>query len=81
MFITYAADSQKNTQRSNRLFVNGEGHSKIIDENFYPGDEWKGDIARIIMYMYLRYPGQSEATNSAVEALLMLLKMICQIYF
>jgi endonuclease I len=64
-----AADSQKNTQRSNRLFINGEGHSKIIDDNFYPGDEWKGDIARIIMYMYLRYPGQCEATNSAVGSI------------
>ena len=60
-----AADSQKNTQRSNRLFTNGNGNSSIVDNNFYPGDEWKGDVARIIMYMYLRYPGQCEATSSA----------------
>ena len=61
-----AADSQKNTQRSNRLFADGNGNSAIIDNNFYPGDEWKGDVARIIMYMYLRYPGQCEATDSAI---------------
>ena len=61
-----AADSQKNTERSNRLFADGSGNSGIVDGGlFYPGDEWKGDVARIIMYMYLRYPGQCDAVNSA----------------
>ena len=60
-----AADSQKNSQRSNRLFTTGSGNSKTIGNFFYPGDEWKGDVARIIMYMYLRYPGQCQAINSA----------------
>ncbi len=62
-----AADSQKNSQRSNRLFIDDSGEdSKIINgDYFYPGDEWKGDVARIIMYMYLRYPAQCEAINSA----------------
>ena len=33
-----------------------------LDGDFYPGDEFKGDVARIIMYMYLRYPStQCEA--------------------
>ena len=62
-----AADSQKNTQRSNRLFIDDSGvDSKVTDDGyFYPGDEWKGDVARIIMYMYLRYPNQCEAIDSA----------------
>ncbi len=60
-----AADSQKNSQRSNRLFIDSSGNSKVLGEYFYPGDEWKGDVARIIMYMYLRYPTQCEAVNSA----------------
>ena len=61
-----AADSQKNSQRSNRLFTDGSGNSGIVDGGlFFPGDEWKGDVARIIMYMYLRYPGQCEAVDSA----------------
>ena len=62
-----AADSQKNTQRSNRLFIDDSGvESKVTNDGyFYPGDEWKGDVARIIMYMYLRYPSQCEAMNSA----------------
>jgi endonuclease I len=25
---------------------------------FYPGDEWKGDVARMVMYMYVRYGNQ-----------------------
>lgn len=58
-----AADSQKNTQRSNRLFLDDSGDSRVVGEYFYPGDEWKGDVARIIMYMYLRYPTQCEAIN------------------
>ena len=62
-----AADSQKNTQRSNSLFIDDSGvESKVTNDGyFYPGDEWKGDVARIIMYMYLRYPSQCEAMNSA----------------
>ena len=61
-----AADSQKNSQRLNRLFADGSGNSGIVEGGlYYPGDEWKGDVARIIMYMYLRYPGQCEAINSA----------------
>ncbi len=61
-----AADSQKNTERSNRFFADGFGNSGIVESGLYfPGDEWKGDVARIIMYMHLRYPGQCNAVNSA----------------
>ncbi|MDA0316695.1 MAG: endonuclease [Bacteroidetes bacterium] len=61
------ADSQKNSQRNNRLFIDDSGEdSKIVNgDYFFPGDEWKGDVARVIMYMYLRYPSQCEAINSA----------------
>ena len=62
-----AADSQKNSQRSNRLFADGSGNSGIVGGDFFfPGDEWKGDVARIIMYMHLRYPGQCNAVNTTV---------------
>ena len=61
-----AADSQKNSERSNRFFADGSGNSGIIEGGlYYPGDEWKGDVARIIMYMYLRYPSQCQAIDSA----------------
>ncbi|WP_205417121.1 endonuclease, partial [Lutibacter oceani] len=53
------ADSERNSDRSNRKFTEGIGNSRIISTNggWYPGDEWKGDIARAAMYMYLRYHG------------------------
>ena len=53
------ADSEQNANRSNRKFSDGSGDSGIVsnDGGWYPGDEWKGDVARIIMYMYLRYNG------------------------
>ena len=53
------ADSERNTLRGNRKFTDGSGTSGVIssDGGWYPGDEWKGDIARIVMYMYTRYHG------------------------
>lgn len=53
------ADSEQNANRSNRKFSDGSGNSAIVSSNggWYPGDEWKGDVARTIMYMYLRYHG------------------------
>lgn len=57
-------DSQMNTSRNNRLFETGTGDSHITNTgNWYVGDEWKGDVARIIMYMYVRYPSQCQAIN------------------
>jgi endonuclease I len=56
-----AIDSQRNNSRSNKIFgsANSSVSSYSINSNsWYPGDEWRGDVARIIMYMYLRYPTQ-----------------------
>lgn len=64
-----SCDSQMNSSRSNRLFASGNGNSTITPQgHFYPSDEWKGDIARIIMYMYLRYPTQCLANDTASSA-------------
>lgn len=57
-----AADCQMNSTRNNNYFGDGSGNS-FLDGDFYPGDEFKGDVARIIMYMYLRYPTQCEPVN------------------
>jgi endonuclease I len=50
-------DFQQNSTRNNRKFGTGSGAAAFINSNgdWYPGDEWKGDVARMIMYMYLRY--------------------------
>jgi endonuclease I len=54
-----AADGQMNSTRNNRPFTYGGGNAKTVGANqFFPGDEWKGDVARMMMYTYLRYPSQ-----------------------
>ncbi len=53
-----ACDVQRNSLRGNRLYAAGSGNSGIVGSFWYPGDEWKGDVARILMYMYLRYDVQ-----------------------
>jgi len=58
-----AADTQMNSTRNNNKYTNGSGDAGLAGNGFYPGDEYKGDVARIIMYMYTRYPGQCPANN------------------
>ena len=58
-----AADVTFNNDRGSRLYADGEGDAGNVGIYWYPGDEWKGDIARMMMYMYLRYPTQCLATN------------------
>ncbi len=62
-----AADRSRNTARNNRKYGRGTGTSNYsnLDSHegldgpntaaWYPGDEWKGDAARMIMYMYMHY--------------------------
>ena len=49
------SDVGYNSQRGNLKFTDGSGNSGNVSGGWYPGDEWKGDIARMMMYMYLRY--------------------------
>ena len=49
------ADVNYNSQRSNTIFADGSGNSGNVAGGWYPGDEWKGDVARMMMYMYVRY--------------------------
>lgn len=50
-----SCDVQRNGQRGSKKFASGSGNSGSVGSNWYPGDEWKGDVARMMMYMYLRY--------------------------
>ncbi|MEP0264396.1 endonuclease [Dokdonia sp.] len=53
------SDVQRNGSRGSKKFDDGSGNSGDVNSgNWYPGDEWKGDVARIIMYMYVRYGDQ-----------------------
>ena len=59
-------DSQRNSSRGNKKFIEGTGNSGAIGSGWYPGDEWKGDVARMIMYMYLRYGDRTLPSNVGI---------------
>lgn len=50
-----SCDVSINSSRGNNPFATGSGAYKDNGSSFYPGDEWKGDVARMIMYLNLRY--------------------------
>ena len=51
-----AADADVNELRSNNPYTDGSGDYKLVNDNaFFPGDEWKGDVARMILYLNVRY--------------------------
>jgi len=62
-----ATDVQRNGSRGNKKFAASSGTaSGAVGANWYPGDDWRGDVARIVMYMYLRYNNQCKPSAVAV---------------
>ncbi len=58
------SDVSMNSWRGNKKFTDDSGHAHAVGSDYwYPGDSWKGDVARIIMYMYLRYGSQCLPRN------------------
>jgi endonuclease I len=63
----------RNSSRGNRKFSDSSGTASGAaiytfedgsdETGWYPGDEWIGDVARMMMYMYLRYGDQTLPTN------------------
>ncbi|MDN3593841.1 endonuclease [Zunongwangia endophytica] len=51
----YPADIGINSSRGNYPFAEGDGSYSSMGTSWYPGDDWRGDIARIVMYMNIRY--------------------------
>ena len=51
------ADITLNSTRGSLSFDDGTGATAYTTSRggWFPGDEWKGDVARILMYMYVRY--------------------------
>ena len=46
-----------NSSRSNRYFAEGSGQNQTIGTtSYYPGDDHRGDVARIMFYMIVMYP-------------------------
>ncbi|MAP54979.1 endonuclease [Altibacter sp.] len=51
-----ASDQQMNNNKGSKKFAAGSGTAGNVGSgHWYPGDEWKGDVARMMMYMYTRY--------------------------
>ena len=50
-----SCDDAVNSLRSNFLYIDGSGTYKLEGNEWFPGDEWKGDIARMVMYLNIRY--------------------------
>lgn len=62
------ADVQFNALRGNSKFGDNTGNARLNQTGtFYPGDEWKGDVARMMMYMYLRYDTRCLPANVGVS--------------
>ncbi len=48
-------DINVNSSRGNLPFTSGSGSYNSTGSAWYPGDDWRGDVARIIFYVNLRY--------------------------
>ncbi len=58
------ADISLNSERGSLSFTDGAGATAgKTNGGWFPGDEWKGDVARILMYMYVRYGNQCLPKN------------------
>jgi len=61
-----SADAQRNSARGSLKFIAGSGNSGTTGTGWYPGDQWKGDVARMMMYMWLRYGNRCLPSNVAI---------------
>ncbi|MFP2994543.1 endonuclease [Spongiivirga sp. MCCC 1A20706] len=59
------SDVGQNSSRSNLPFTAGSGAAARINNGWYPGDEWRGDVARMMMFMYVRYGERCAAIRVA----------------
>lgn len=65
-----AINPNVNSSRSNRYFSDAvEGHLNhtVGKDAYYPGDNYKGDVARIIFYMATRYHDILTLTDSNID--------------
>jgi len=51
-----SADDAINSLRLNYPYTDGSGQYELVNGNsWFPGDEWKGDVARMVLYLNVRY--------------------------
>lgn len=59
------ADIDVNTERSNYPYTDGSGQYKLVDgDKWYPGDDWRGDVARMVFYVNLAYGDSFDEVGS-----------------
>ncbi|WP_010136641.1 endonuclease [Ochrovirga pacifica] len=61
-----ASDVKLNNNRGSKKYAAGSGNAGNSNGGWYPGDEWKGDVARMMMYMYLRYGSRCLPSNVGI---------------
>jgi endonuclease I len=64
-----ACDASVNSNRLNYPFTDGSGTYQLIGETWFPGDEWRGDVARMVMYLNIRY-GETFSSVGTIELFL-----------
>lgn len=61
-----------NGARGNKLFESGSGtYGSVSSTGWYPGDDWRGDVARAVFYMNVRYGSQCEISDVSTLSLLL----------
>ncbi|MDO1501007.1 endonuclease [Winogradskyella maritima] len=64
LHVLRVCDIDDNTLRGNDPFTSGSGGFSSTGNAFFPGDDWRGDVARIILYANLRYNEPFDAVGS-----------------
>jgi endonuclease I len=64
-----SSDASVNSNRLNYPFTDGSGTYQLKGETWFPGDEWKGDVARMILYLNIRY-GETISSVGTIELFL-----------
>ncbi len=61
-----------NGARGNKKYESGSGsYGSVSSTGWYPGDDWRGDVARAVFYMDLRYGSQCDINDVSTLSLLL----------
>lgn len=67
----YPCTIKVNSDRGNKPFADGSGAYHNMGAYWFPGEEWRGDIARIIFYINIRYNDPIERVSTGGVAMLL----------
>lgn len=59
-----SCDAIINEDRSNFPYTSGSGSFALMNEMWYPGDDWRGDVARMVLYVNIRYQEEISKVGS-----------------